>query len=53
MSSVKPRASATASSSGSMRQTRVVTGQITMSGTGAELLANPDVKAAYLEGGAH
>ncbi|HMO30840.1 ABC transporter ATP-binding protein [Enterovirga sp.] len=31
----------------------MVTGQITMSGTGAELLANPDVKAAYLEGGAH
>jgi branched-chain amino acid transport system ATP-binding protein len=31
----------------------MVTGQITMTGTGAELLANPDVKAAYLEGGAH
>ena len=31
----------------------MVTGRITMSGTGAELLANPDVKAAYLEGGAH
>ena len=31
----------------------MVTGQITMSGTGAELLANPKVKAAYLEGGAH
>jgi branched-chain amino acid transport system ATP-binding protein len=29
----------------------MVTGQITLSGTGAELLANPDVRAAYLEGG--
>ncbi|MBV9079121.1 MAG: ABC transporter ATP-binding protein, partial [Methylobacteriaceae bacterium] len=29
----------------------MVTGQVTMSGTGTELLANPDVKAAYLEGG--
>ena len=29
----------------------MVTGTITMSGTGAELLANPEVKAAYLEGG--
>ncbi|MEJ0063112.1 MAG: ABC transporter ATP-binding protein [Alphaproteobacteria bacterium] len=28
----------------------MVTGQITLSGTGAELLANPDVQAAYLEG---
>ena len=27
------------------------TGEITMSGTGKELLANPDVRAAYLEGG--
>ncbi|HEV2677802.1 MAG TPA: ABC transporter ATP-binding protein [Aliidongia sp.] len=27
------------------------TGEITMSGTGRELLANPDVRAAYLEGG--
>ncbi|MDB5592622.1 ABC transporter ATP-binding protein [Enterovirga sp.] len=29
----------------------MVTGTITMTGTGAELLANPEVKAAYLEGG--
>ena len=29
----------------------MVTGAITLSGTGRELLANPDVKAAYLEGG--
>ncbi len=29
----------------------MVNGQITMSGTGAELLVNPDVRAAYLEGG--
>jgi len=29
----------------------MVTGQITLSGSGAELLANPDVQAAYLEGG--
>lgn len=29
----------------------MVTGQITLSGTGAELLANPEVRAAYLEGG--
>lgn len=29
----------------------MVTGQITLSGTGAELLANPDVQTAYLEGG--
>jgi len=31
----------------------MVNGLITMSGTGAELLANPQVKAAYLEGGHH
>jgi branched-chain amino acid transport system ATP-binding protein len=31
----------------------MVNGVITMSGTGAELLANPQVKAAYLEGGRH
>ena len=29
----------------------MVTGTITLSGTGRELLANPQVKAAYLEGG--
>jgi branched-chain amino acid transport system ATP-binding protein len=29
----------------------MVTGEITMSGTGRELLENPQVKAAYLEGG--
>jgi branched-chain amino acid transport system ATP-binding protein len=29
----------------------LVNGRITMSGTGAELLANPEVRAAYLEGG--
>jgi branched-chain amino acid transport system ATP-binding protein len=29
----------------------LVNGQIAMSGTGAELLANRDVRAAYLEGG--
>ncbi|MDQ0326842.1 branched-chain amino acid transport system ATP-binding protein [Rhodopseudomonas julia] len=29
----------------------MVNGQITMSGTGAELLARPEVRAAYLEGG--
>ena len=29
----------------------LVTGQITMSGTGADLLARPEVRAAYLEGG--
>ena len=29
----------------------LVTGHITMSGTGAELLARPEVRAAYLEGG--
>jgi branched-chain amino acid transport system ATP-binding protein len=28
----------------------MVNGRITMSGTGAELLADPQVKAAYLEG---
>ncbi|MGF1563496.1 MAG: ABC transporter ATP-binding protein [Geminicoccaceae bacterium] len=28
----------------------LVTGSITLSGTGAELLANPEVRAAYLEG---
>ncbi|MTI19328.1 ABC transporter ATP-binding protein [Rhodobacteraceae bacterium RKSG542] len=31
----------------------MVNGVITMSGTGSELLAREDVKAAYLEGGAH
>ena len=31
----------------------LVNGSITMSGTGAELLSNPEVRAAYLEGGAH
>ena len=29
----------------------MVNGQITMSGTGQELLARPEVRAAYLEGG--
>ncbi len=29
------------------------TGRIVLSGTGAELLANPEVRSAYLEGGAH
>jgi len=29
----------------------MVNGNITLSGTGAELLANPEVRAAYLEGG--
>jgi branched-chain amino acid transport system ATP-binding protein len=29
----------------------MVNGRITMSGTGRELLAREDVKAAYLEGG--
>jgi branched-chain amino acid transport system ATP-binding protein len=29
----------------------LVNGLITMSGTGAELLARPDIRAAYLEGG--
>jgi branched-chain amino acid transport system ATP-binding protein len=31
----------------------MVTGTITMSGTGKELLADPQVQAAYLEGGRH
>ncbi|WP_229428752.1 ABC transporter ATP-binding protein [Microvirga pudoricolor] len=31
----------------------MVTGNITMSGTGRELLADPQVQAAYLEGGHH
>ncbi len=31
----------------------MVNGAITMSGTGRELLARPEVRAAYLEGGAH
>ncbi len=31
----------------------MVNGRITMTGTGAELLARPEVKAAYLEGGRH
>ncbi|WP_407666713.1 ABC transporter ATP-binding protein [Microvirga roseola] len=31
----------------------MVTGNITMSGTGKELLADPQVRAAYLEGGHH
>jgi branched-chain amino acid transport system ATP-binding protein len=31
----------------------MVTGTITMSGTGQELLTDPQVQAAYLEGGAH
>jgi branched-chain amino acid transport system ATP-binding protein len=31
----------------------MVNGRITMSGSGAELLARPEVRAAYLEGGAH
>ena len=31
----------------------MVNGVITMSGTGKELLTNPQVKAAYLEGGHH
>jgi branched-chain amino acid transport system ATP-binding protein len=31
----------------------MVNGVITMSGTGRELLANPEVRAAYLEGGKH
>jgi branched-chain amino acid transport system ATP-binding protein len=29
----------------------MVNGLITLAGTGAQLLANPDVQAAYLEGG--
>jgi branched-chain amino acid transport system ATP-binding protein len=31
----------------------MVNGIITMSGTGKELLINPEVRAAYLEGGRH
>src|SRR5690606_20035613 len=31
----------------------MVNGRITMTGTGKELLAREDVRAAYLEGGAH
>jgi branched-chain amino acid transport system ATP-binding protein len=31
----------------------MVNGLITMSGSGKELLANPQVRAAYLEGGRH
>ena len=31
----------------------MVNGKVTMSGTGQELLANPEVRAAYLEGGMH
>lgn len=31
----------------------LVNGAITLAGTGAELLANPQVRAAYLEGGRH
>ena len=31
----------------------LVNGSITMSGSGSELLSNPEVRAAYLEGGAH
>ncbi len=31
----------------------MVNGRVTMSGTGQELLANPEVRAAYLEGGRH
>ncbi len=31
----------------------MVSGNITMSGTGKELLARPEVRAAYLEGGRH
>ena len=31
----------------------LVNGRVTMSGSGRELLANPEVRAAYLEGGRH
>jgi branched-chain amino acid transport system ATP-binding protein len=31
----------------------MVNGRITMSGTGKELLAKEEVRAAYLEGGRH
>ena len=31
----------------------MVNGNITLSGTGKDLLANPEVRAAYLEGGRH
>ena len=31
----------------------MVNGRITMSGTGSDLLASPEIRAAYLEGGAH
>ncbi|MEW5962584.1 MAG: ABC transporter ATP-binding protein [Pseudomonadota bacterium] len=31
----------------------MVNGRVTMSGSGAELLARPDIRAAYLEGGKH
>ncbi|MDP3961924.1 MAG: ABC transporter ATP-binding protein [Pseudorhodobacter sp.] len=31
----------------------MVNGKITMSGSGTELLARPEIRAAYLEGGAH
>ena len=31
----------------------MVTGRITLEGSGAELLANPQIRAAYLEGGRH
>ena len=31
----------------------MVNGNVTMSGTGQELLANPEIRAAYLEGGRH
>ena len=31
----------------------IVNGEITLSGTGEELLRRPEVRAAYLEGGRH
>ena len=31
----------------------MVNGAVSMTGSGAELLARPEVRAAYLEGGAH